>query len=242
MNLFQAIALSFIQGITEFLPISSSGHLHLFQHFFGLSTSLAFDVFLNTATFVAVLFYFRSQIPYFFKNLKYIILGSIPAIIVGVLFKDQVESIFSSVKTLPYEFLFTAIILFTTRFFKNKDSQMTYGKALIIGAFQALAIVPAISRSGSTIFAGLLMGLSPVNAFNFSFCLFIPASLGALVLDAKDIVSLPGFGVNYFIAFILTAVVGYISLTILKKLLVGKKIWLFSLYLFVLSFVLFFVL
>lgn len=242
MTLLQAIFLSFVQGITEFLPISSSGHLHLFQYFFGLSTSLAFDVFLNTATFVAVLFYFRSQIPYFFKNLRYIIIGSIPAVIVGVFFKDQVETIFSSVKTLPYEFLFTAIILFSTRFFKTKDQSMSYSKALLIGVFQALAIVPAISRSGATIFAGLLFGLSPLNAFNFSFSLFIPASLGALVLDAKDITNLPGFGPNYFFAFVLTAIIGYFSLVILKKFLVGKKFWIFSIYLFILSTILFFVL
>lgn len=242
MTLFQTIVLSFIQGLTEFLPVSSSGHLHLFQHFFGLSTSLAFDVFLNTATLIAVFFYFRSQISYFFKNLIYIIIGSIPAVIVGVFFKDQVESIFSSVKTLPYEFLFTAIILFSTRFLKTKDKQITYYKAFIVGLFQALAIVPAISRSGSTIFAGLLLGLSPQNAFNFSFCLFIPASLGALLLDAKDITTLPGFGLNYFIAFILTATIGYISLKFLKQTLTGGKFWYFGVYLLILSLVLFFIL
>jgi len=241
MTLIQSIIFSFVQGITEFLPISSSGHLHLFQYFFSLSTSLAFDVFLNTATFVAVLFYFRSQVPYFFKNIRYIIIGSLPAVIVGVFLKDQVELIFSSVKTLPYEFLFTATILLLTRFFKTKNNSLSYSKAFLIRVFQALAIVPAISRSGSTIFAGLLLGLSPLNAFNFSFCLFIPASLGALILDIKDIANLPDFGPNYLIAFVLTAVIGYFSLIILQKVLVGKKFWLFSIYLFILSVVLLFI-
>ena len=242
MTLVQGLVLAIVQGVTEFLPISSSGHLHLFQIIFGLKSSLAFDVFLNTATFIAVLFYFRSQIPYFFKNLKYIIIGSLPAVIVGFFFKDQVENIFSSTKTLPYEFLFTAILLFTTKFFIKKDKPLSYTNSLIIGIFQAIAIIPAISRSGATIFAGLLMGLSPLQAFNFSFCLFIPASFGALILDAKDIVSLPGFGLTYILSFCLAIVVGYISLSILRKTLVGKKFWLFSLYLFILSSILFFTL
>lgn len=241
MTLTQSVVLSFIQGVTEFLPISSSGHLHLFQHFLGLSTSLAFDIFFNTATFLAVLFYFRSQVPFFFKNIKYIIIGSLPAVIVGVFLKDQIELIFSSIKTLPYEFLFTAILLLSTHFFKIKNNTLSNSKAFIIGLFQALAIIPAVSRSGSTIFAGLLFGLSPLNAFNFSFCLFIPASLGALILDFKDILNLPNFGINYIIAFILTSIVGYFSLTILQKTLISRKFWFFGIYLLILSIVLFFV-
>ena len=235
MTLFQGIFLGVIQAITEFLPISSTGHLHLFQILFGLKTSLTFDIFLNTATWLSVLFFFRKQVPYFFKNLAYIIVGSIPAVIIGVFFKDQVENLFASTKTLPYEFLFTAIILYLTRYFKFKNDQLTYPKAIIIGLFQALAIIPAISRSGSTIFAGLLLGLSPQTAFNFSFCLFIPASLGALILDAKDVFSLSLLTPVNLTVFLVTFLVGIVSLKILQKILISQKFYLFSIYLVILA-------
>ena len=235
MTLFQGIFLGVIQAITEFLPISSTGHLHLFQILFGLKTSLTFDIFLNTATWLSVLFFFRKQVPYFFKNLAYIIVGSIPAVIIGVFFKDQVENLFASTKTLPYEFLFTAIILYLTRYFKFKNDQLTYPKAIIIGLFQALAIIPAISRSGSTIFAGLLLGLSPQTAFNFSFCLFIPASLGALILDAKDVFSLSLLTPVNLTVFLVTFLVGIVSLKILQNILISQKFYLFSIYLVILA-------
>ena len=235
MTLLQGIFLGITQAITEFLPISSTGHLHLFQKFFGLQTSLTFDIFLNTATWLSVLFFFRKQVPYFFKNLNFIIVGSLPAVLVGVLFKDQVEAIFASTATLPYEFLFTAVILFLTRYFKFKNDQLTYPKAIIIGLFQALAIIPAISRSGSTIFAGLLLGLSAQTAFNFSFCLFIPASLGALILDAKDVFSLSLLTPTNLIVFGVTFLVGILSLKILQKILISQKFYLFSIYLLVLA-------
>ena len=193
MTFFQSIILSAVQGITEFLPISSTGHLNLLQYFFGMKPSLSFDIFLNTASLVAVLFYFRTKVSYFVTNLKYIIVGTIPAVFVGLVFKDQIELVFSSVKTLPYEFIFTAVTLFLIKSFISQDARLTYKSAFVIGCFQALAIIPAISRSGSTIFAALMLGLSPIDAFNFSFSLFIPASLGALALDLKDISTLEIF-------------------------------------------------
>lgn len=241
MNLFQAIVLSVVQGITEFLPISSTGHINLLQNIFGFSPSLTFDIFLNTASLVAVLFFFRKRIPYFITNLRYIIVGTIPAVIAGVLFKDQIEALFSSTKTLPYEFIFTAITLFLTKLFIGKDTKLTYKKALIIGSFQALAIIPAISRSGSTIFAGLMLGLSPMEAFSFSFSLFIPASFGALVLDLKDISSLDLFSLTNISAFIVTALVSYISLSYLQKVLTNHYLWKFGFYCLALGITLLFI-
>ncbi|MFA5894688.1 MAG: undecaprenyl-diphosphate phosphatase [Candidatus Shapirobacteria bacterium] len=241
MNFFQAIILSIVQGITEFLPISSTGHINLLQKLFGFSPSLSFDIFLNTASLVAVLFFFRKKIPYFFSNLKYIIVGTIPAVIAGVLFKDQIEALFSSTKTLPYEFIFTAITLFLTKLFVGKDAKLTYKSALIIGIFQALAIIPAISRSGSTIFAALMLGLSPIEAFNFSFCLFIPASFGALALDLKDISSLDIFTLTNISAFIVTAVVSYVSLSYLQKVLTNRYLWKFGFYCLALGIILLFI-
>ena len=242
MTLFQSIILGIVQAISEFLPISSDGHLNLLQHFFNLTPSLDFDIFLHAATFVSVVFFFRHQIKYFFTNLKYIIVGSIPAAIVGVLFKDQIESIAASPKLLPYFFLFTGIMVLSTKFIHIKDKPLNYFSAFIIGIFQALAILPAVSRSGGTIFSALLLGLSPQNAFNFSFSLFIPATAGAIILGLKDIISSNFITLNNLIAFVITSIVGYFVLDIFQKITLNKKFWIFGVYVVILALVLFFVL
>ncbi|HPT65793.1 MAG TPA: undecaprenyl-diphosphate phosphatase [Candidatus Woesebacteria bacterium] len=235
MSLFQSIILSFVQGVTEFLPISSDGHLNLFQHFFKLTPSLTFDVFLHAATFLSVVFFFRNQIKYFFSNLKYIIVGSIPAVIVGFFFKDQIESLFSNPKLLPLFFLATAIPVFSTKFIKKQDKKITYFSAFIIGLFQSIAILPGVSRSGLTIFSALLLGLSSINAFNFSFCLFLPASFGAIVLSTKDIISQSIITPNNLIAFVVAFFTGLIALKFLKKVVTGQKFWIFGIYTFILA-------
>jgi len=240
MTFIQSIILSFVQGISEFLPISSSGHLNLFQHFFGLNPSLSFDIFLNTASLFSVLFFFRFQTKYFFANLKYIIIGSIPAALVGILIKNQVEIIFADIKLLPYFFLITAGYLLLTRLLPTKSSQLNYRKALVIGIFQAIAILPAISRSGSTIFGGLLLGLSALDAFNFSFALFIPASLGAMFLSLRDLSNPSILSYSNIIAFITTFLVGILTLNLLKKSLIGQRFWLFGFYTLLLGLSLFF--
>lgn len=242
MNLFQSIILAIVQGVTEFLPISSTGHINLLQFLFGLKPSLTFDIFLNTASLFSVLFFFRKKTDYFFKNLKYIIVGTIPAIIAGLFFKSQIESIFASVKTIPFEFLFTAVILYLTKYFNKSETKLNYKKAILIGLFQALAIIPAISRSGSTIFAALLVGLAPIEAFNFSFSLFIPASFGALILDIKDLSSPNVFTVNNLLAFVITFIVGIFALRFLQDTLSGNKLWKFSFYALILSVVSFVIL
>jgi len=242
MTLFQSIVLGVVQAISEFLPISSDGHLNLFQHFFKLTPSLDFDIFLHAATFLSVVFFFRHQIKYFFANLKYIIVGSIPAAIIGVLLKDQIESIAASPKLLPYFFLFTGIMVLSTKFITTKDKPLNYLSAFIIGIFQALAILPAVSRSGGTIFSALLLGLSPQNAFNFSFSLFIPTTAGAIVLGLKDIASSNFITLNNLIAFAITSIVGYFVLTIFQKITLNKKFWIFGIYVILLALTLFFIL
>lgn len=235
MSLIQSIVLSFVQGVAEFLPISSSGHLNLAQYFFKLEPSLTLDIFLNTATFLSVLFFFRHQIPYFFKNLKYIIVASIPAALVGILFKDQVDSLFSNIHLLPFFFIFGSIFVFSTKFLNQKDTKLNYKKAILIGLFQSIAILPGVSRAGATIFMGILLGLSTIEAFNFSFCLFIPASLGALVLSLKDFSTNNMLNPQYLLAFIITFITGIIALNILKKVLISHKFWLFGIYTFILA-------
>lgn len=235
MTLFQATILSLTQGITEFLPISSTGHLHLIQHFLNLPTSLSLDIFLNTASLLSVIYFFRKETRFFFSNLQYIIAGTLPAVIVGLFFKDQIETLFADNSLLWVQFLFSGLTLLSIKFLKIKDQRISYGKALIIGCFQALGIIPAISRSGSTIFGGLLFGLSPLSAFSFSFSLFIPASVGALLLDIKNIANLDVLSFNYIFAFLLTFVIGIIALSFLKKILISRHFWLFGIYMIAMS-------
>lgn len=241
MTFIQSIILSFVQGITEFLPISSDGHLNLFQYFFKLTPSLTFDVFLHAATFLSVIFFFRNQIKYFLSNLKFIIVGSIPAVFAGFFLKDQFESLFSSPKLLPFFFLITGVLVLSTKFIKKQDKKITYLSAFIIGIFQALAILPGVSRSGLTIFSGLLLGLSSLEAFNFSFSLFIPASFGAILLSTKDIINQSIITTQNLIAFVITFFVGLVALFFLKKVITGQKFWIFGIYTIILSLVLFFI-
>ena len=239
MTLLNSIILAIVQGITEFLPVSSSGHLTLFQYILNTTPSLSFDIFLNTASLLTVFVYFAASWRLFIKDFKYIIIGSIPAAIVGLLFKPQLESLFSSPKYLPLFFGISALILFASRYLVRQDKKLTYQKALIIGLFQSLAILPGVTRSGSTIVAGLLLGLPATMAFQFSFFLFIPASFGALLLELRDNQFSQFFNLNYFIAFLITFFVGLLSLKILKKSIQSQHLWYFSIYLVILAVILF---
>lgn len=242
MTILQSLILAIVQGVAEFLPISSSGHLNLAQHFLNLTPSLTLDIFLNTATLLSVLFYFRHQFTFFKNNIVAILVGSIPAGVIGILFKSQIETIFSDIKLLPLFFLVTALSVLSTKFIKSKNEKITLPKAIGIGIVQAIAILPGVSRSGSTIFAGLLLGLSPETAFNFSFSLFIPASVGALLLDIKKMSPSQFTSVPYLLSFMVTLIVGIISLTILDKLLSKRKTWYLGIYVLsiaLISFILF---
>ena len=227
--------LGFIQGISEFLPISSTGHLNLTQYFFKQPVSFSLDIFLHFATLFSVLFFFRKFIKYFFDNLIYIIIASIPVAFIGFLFQDKIDHIFSEVKLLPLFFLITSIFVLSTKYFKPKNIKLNYKNALIIGLFQCIALLPGISRSGTTIMAGLLVGLAPLEAFNFSFALFIPATIGAVLLGLKNL----SFAPALIPVFVLTFIVGLLALNILKKSLITKNFWKFSIYTFILAITLF---
>ena len=242
MSSIQSLILAFVQGVTEFLPVSSSGHLNLFQHFFGMRPSLGFDIFLNTATLFSVLFFFRNQLKFFFSHLPQIIIASIPAALVGIFLKDTVDSIFSSIWLLPIFFLINSLILFTTKKSKGEDSKISLKQAIIIGFSQAFAILPGVSRAGTTIATGLALGLSPQTAFNFSFCLFIPASLGAILIGLKDLNVSTFLNTQYLFAFILTFIIGILALKLLQKFLKRRQIWYFALYTTILAILLFFIL
>jgi undecaprenyl-diphosphatase len=244
MNFFQVIILSLVQGITEFLPVSSSGHLVIFQKLFGLKEApILFDVLLHVGTLVSILVYFRKSLLEFFKFEKkdinliaLIILGTLPAVLFGFLAKDQIEGAFNSLKMTGISFLITAIFLFSTKLINNVRAKkeladLTWIDALVVGIFQAIAILPGVSRSGSTITGSLWRGLSSKAAFLFSFYLAIPAIFGAAVLNIKDVVSYsPNELIYGFLGLSVSAIVGFFALKLLEGILKSSKLWYFGFY------------
>lgn len=242
MNLIQAALLGFVQGLTEFLPVSSSAHLVLFQSFMPGFTQpgLLFDVVLHGGTLVAVIWYFRKHLlnlsP---KMASLLILGTIPAGLAGVFLNDFFEGLFTSTRTLGYELIFTGFInLAIDRWQNNKQEKKepSFIDSLIIGIFQAIAIIPGISRSGATIFGALFRGVKKEDAAIFSFLLSIPAIGGAIVLEAVDVKSVSDINLmNYLVGFIISLIVGYLSIKVLLRFIVENKFKYFAYYCFALG-------
>lgn len=198
MTIIQAIFLGLIQGFTEFIPVSSSGHLVLAHYFFGIdATGLSFDVALHLGTLLALLIYFRKELVQLAKGLFVkgpetrlawlLIIATIPAVIVGVLLEKPAETAFRSPRLVAINLALVAILmLFAERYYhlhvKNptKLEKVSRKQALIMGFSQAAAVVPGVSRSGSTITAGLFSGMDRVSATRFSFLLGIPITAGAI--------------------------------------------------------------
>ena len=256
MNLFQAIILAFVQGLTEFLPLSSSGHLVLFQHFFNLGNPpVLFDVLLHLGTLGAILVFFRQDILFLFKEFRkktglwfLLIIASLPAGLFGYFLNKEVGQIFGNLKLVGFMWLITGVLLFLTKFSKSKNNQKdNWGKikisdGLFIGFFQALALFPGLSRSGSTVSAGLFRKLSPELAFKFSFLLSIPAVLGANLLQIKEISLVElNLGIAFF-SLLVAGLTGYLTLILLKKVLIWQKFYYFGFYCLILGTVVLFLL
>ena len=221
--------LALIQAVAEFLPISSSGHLNLVQHLTNFSNPLILDIFLNTASLLSVLVFFRKKVTDIFKHTPYLIVSVLPLIFFVLFTNHQLDQIFESPIIIVLGFLLTSIILFSTKFFKPNSKKINLTKAIIIGLIQILAVFPGVSRSGVTIFACLVLGLSAQDAFKYSFYLFIPSSLGALFLSLSKGLSLSYFSV-YALPFLVCFFVGILSLNILKKITIHHQLWYFSFY------------
>ncbi|MFA5460258.1 MAG: undecaprenyl-diphosphate phosphatase [Candidatus Paceibacterota bacterium] len=247
MNISQAIILSVVQGITEFLPISSSGHLAVLQIFWQTpDPSVVFSALLHFGTLGAILIVFYQEIIKIlqkrnWKLIKLIIIGTIPAAIFGFFFQSIIEAQFSSLKFIGFSFLITALFLILTKFLKINPKylnieDLTYFDALIIGIAQTAALFPGISRSGLTISTGLLRKLKPEIAYKFSFLLAVPVILGAFVLQIPNLIQQ---GQNNYLIYVIGALVslltGIISLKILEKILKKGKLYWFSLYLIIIS-------
>lgn len=260
MDILQGIIIGIVQGLTEFLPVSSSAHLVFIQKLLGVESSLAFDTFLHLGTLIAVLWFFRWDIikmlkswwlsigdllqGRFWKCFKedpykrlawYVILATIPVAIVGVLFEDAIDSLFAGALYVPAFFLFvTGTILYLSQRMASGNvnlNNISKKEALWMGLGQACAILPGLSRSGTTIAAGLTIGLEKEFAAKFSFILSIPAIFGAFILQLKDIGS--ALDVNFlpvFLGFVASIGAGYLAIKWMLDLIQNKSLDIFAYY------------
>ena len=269
MDILQGIIIGIVQGLTEFLPVSSSAHLVFIQNLLGVESSLAFDTFLHLGTLIAVVWFFRYDIyqmlkswwlslgdilqgrfregfyddPY--KRLAwYVILATIPVGIVGVLFEDSVDALFSGALYVPAFFLFvTGTILYLSQRMPGGNinyNNITKKEALFMGLGQACAILPGLSRSGTTIAAGLTIGLDKEFAAKFSFILSIPAIFGAFILQAKDIGS--AMDANFLpviLGFIASIIAGYMAIKWMLDLIQNRNLDIFSYYCWLMGLIVF---
>jgi undecaprenyl-diphosphatase len=252
MDLLQSIILGFIQGTTEWFPISSTGHLRLAEYFFKLSPPLLFDVVLHVGTLLVTLIYFRGAIKNVLSALWHrnfhtedgklilpIIIGSIPTAAIALLVGNDLDAYFSTLLLLGAGFLVSGIVLVATKFNTERKDTISMPVAFLIGVMQGIAIIPSISRSGFTIAVALLLGVKKELAFKFSFLLSIPAVVGALGLtlyQEHGTFALAGIsGIDVAAALLVTVAVSFLALRLLWKTLTAKKFYLFAIYCFIIG-------
>lgn len=259
MDIIQSIIIGLVQGLTEFLPVSSSAHLIFIQELLGVKANLAFDVLLHLGTLVAVISYFwrdiLQMIIAFFSSLVdfvkgrfiseikknqykkltwYVIIATIPVGIIGYLFNSSIESLFTGISIPAFFLLITGCILYFSQRMNSGEinlKNMSWKEAIIVGCGQACALLPGLSRSGTTIATGLFLGLDKEFAAKFSFILSIPAILGAAVYELKDV----SFSGNveltvWIIGFLVAAISGYLAIKFLLKLIKERSLDVFAYY------------
>ncbi len=231
-----ALLLGIIQGVTEFLPISSSGHLALANWFFGVKEGgLALVMLVHAGTLLSVVIVFRRETaalvrgtfalprhlgkppaawPEPVRNAALVAVATIPGVLAGYFVKDSIESAFGDMRSVGWQFLLTGAILFATRAMKPGSRDVSWKSALVIGIAQAISILPAISRSGATIAAAIFLGVSRPKAGEFSFVISIPIILGAVLLERPELAGgeFSGQAVPLAAAFAASFAVGWISL------------------------------
>ena len=255
MSITAAIWLGTIQGLTEFLPVSSSGHLAIAQHFMAGfdQPGLLFDIVLHLGTLGAVLLYFRQDLVFLSTGLKpgssgsaarrligLLAFSTIPIVIVALLFKDRIEQSFEQLWLIGASLCATGgWLLLSSRSSsiwsddggKRQLQEITMRDALFVGLCQSAALLPGISRSGTTIGAGLMRGFEHGTAARFSFLLSIPAIVGAAVLNVKDTAFVGSDAVfSYFVGFSTAFAIGYMAIGIVIKFLENQKFHLFGYY------------
>jgi len=257
LTIFEAVILGIVQGLAEFLPISSSGHLALLQYFFGVDEgdALTFAVMLHVGTLISVFAVYWKDITALLYELGMvfkdiftgkgprieanptrklgflIIVATIPTGLIGILLKDVFETMYGSLTAIGIGFLLTGTILFVAeRIGSNKNSikEMKFRSAAFVGICQGIAIWPGISRSGTTIFGSLICGLTRESAVKFVFLISIPAILGATLLDARE--GLDAISAPVIIGMSVSAVSGFVAIKTMIKAVSNKKLFGFSLY------------
>ena len=244
MSIIEGLLLGIVQGLTEFLPISSSGHLVLAQHFMEINESgYLFEVILHMGTLVAIIVYYRKTLFSLFIDLKnksydailyfyHIIIATIPILIIGYLFKENIYLTFNPIFVI-FMFIITAIIIGLTGIINNDIKNITTRMALFIGIAQAFAILPGVSRSGMTISVALLMGVKHSEAAQFAFFIAIPALLGAIILEVASVESFLLINYpSYMVGFVASALTGYLVISSLMKIIKSRKFHFFSIYCF----------
>ncbi len=243
----EIVVLGIIQGLTEWFPVSSTGHLKVAEYFLGEHISLLFDFTLHLGTLIVTLLFFRKDIAGIFRALVHldfttehgrliplIVVGTIPAGIIGVLLYEPVNLIFQDILPAAIGFLLCGVILFSVRYSHESTDTISYSAAAIIGIAEGIAVIPGVSRSGVTIAVALLLGIKRGKAFKFSFLLSIPAVIGALGYSSLQRFSDFAFlGLSWpevVIGIATTTVVGYFALKLFWRIIDYKKFHLFALY------------
>ena len=251
----EIVFLGTVQGLTEWLPVSSTAHLKIVEHFLNLTATPLFGVILHLGTLIVVVFYFRKEVKSILSALAHldfkseygqliplIIVATVPTGIIGLLYVEFLENTLQTILAIGITFLVGATIVYTSRIGKENTDTITFKTALIMGAAQGLAIFPGLSRSGVTISSALLLGLKRGKAFKFSFLLSIPAIIGDLVVEAyhqRGQLGVPGIGpTELLIGVAMAMIAGYIAIKLVSKVVASKRFHYFAFYTWLLGIVL----
>jgi undecaprenyl-diphosphatase len=255
--LLKYLVLGLFQGFTEPIPISSSGHLEIAEYFLKLKIEgMSFALLVNTASLLAVLLIYREDILRLIRNglsyiatkdekakadfrfIIYLIVGTIPAGVIGILFEDFIDKHLARIETVGVTLLITGLALWLIRNMRGRknDAELTFKDAIIVGVAQAIALIPGISRSGATIVAAMGLGMKQETALRYSFLLYIPVSAGGMILGFSDIISDPTIkelAIPYTLAFIASLVTSYFSLKWFMNIMAKGNLVYFSIYCFI---------
>ncbi|WP_404448968.1 undecaprenyl-diphosphate phosphatase [Sutcliffiella horikoshii] len=255
--LLKYIFLGIFQGITEPIPVSSSGHVMILQNLMGMELEgLTFEIVVNAASLIAILIIYRESITrLFFGALRfvakkdredkadfmfviYLIVGTIPAGVIGVVYGDVISDALENIKVIGVTLIVTGIALWLIRNLRGRknDAELSFKDAVIIGFAQAVALIPGISRSGATIVAAMARGMKQETALRFSFLLFIPVSVGSILLAIKDLIGMDNLNeilLPYSLAFIASLIASYFSLKWFMGIMARGNLKYFSIYCFV---------
>ena len=239
---FKIIILGILQGITEFLPISSSGHLVIFGHIFNITNdNIVTEVVLHFGTLISILIYFRKDIGKLLIGIANkepeeslygfnIFIATLPIVFISLFIKDSLGDIFS-IDTLLYTYLINAVILFSTKYFRVNGTVISTQVAFVIGCAQMFALLPGVSRAGVTICTGLILGCARQDIAKFSFFMAIPALIGAIFFELENILRVIQFDVMALVlGFTVSMITGLIFLKLLFKILESNRLWIFSFY------------